>query len=1223
MATVTPASTDQPVAERKTAEPEGIVGTVTDDRPANTDPTQSPNTVFGENSTSTKYAPALEKNILNNYRSWTYNFTIGALPPEAVTGKIEILEENIEKFRVLDSAGKGESGIGLGKAVELSTATQGLNVAEIVEGFNQNSPGRFDLYIDDVEVDSLIGAGSNQSGSSIASNISFTVYEPYSMNGFIEALQVAANAAAYPNYMAAVFALRVRFIGYRDDASLSETPEVIPNSTRYFCITISEIEVDVTQEGTRYKCSAVPYNQMGFGTPNILLSDVKVAGNTVHEVLTNLFKAINTAVADEAKARKGEQNAKHDYYEIACPALVQPEGSQETIEALLYSGYPGRDGKFGGPNDRQSDIIKAAMNDELKEVNVFQMADPSATNNGYAGSKAEGSTQPVNATPAATPAATTANPSTPPAAATPAAQPTAQPTSSGSGTPDQTSQDPATQRLVPSQGTVVFGAGRQIHDCIAAVVRDSKYVRGDLLTKQIKEAKENKTLEVTYFTVRLEVDLLEDEFDSFSNRYYCVYRYVLEPYQIPYTRIPTFEQGEVDHAPLLEHVKREYNYIYSGKNVDVLNFQLKFDTLYYAAVPSMLGNRPDRPNAAQAVGHNNTVEVTSKPSTVAADQKEKPDPQKVPTAQVSTDPAANITNNVATAGQPQADPYYRLAQNIHNAVLNGVDLIQGSLRILGDPYFLVTGGMGNQNLELTKSKYQTVDGQAAVTQRDLIINLNFKTPIDINVGGPDAGFMNFDSKLLPFSGVYRVLTLKSQFKDGVFTQDIDIIRCPGQIQPQQEEKPAEDYFTNPLAGSQIVKDSKLPSILSEGIRESALDFGNIIKRGLPNPGLPGVASNFTNALQSIDDVLGEVQGISAEVGSILNQVSGIAGQFDSLTSQIGVDPLGGLNPLTKGVSLSPSAFGEVSSVPKLAAASIAAAGSAIGNIANISDAGVGLANNVADAISSIPGISSLPTDVTNLDGKNVSGLVSDIGNSISKIQTAVNTDLTGISAKLGIDPEKLAGLSSNLSSKLISQIQQIAELVPENTNIKGLEEIGLYYKNISGAKLSNLPALNPQIKAPEPLDDPAYTTIITSNGRISGTLNGKTALAALTEINNVKNSLGQLASAIDTGLGSIDSLSGQLNQINQQVNSVIGDAQGVTNQVGSLSQNNVSTLKNAASLGLGSVESNINSVNSIVQSVGNNVASVESAVNIQLGSRQTQSPLSALISNSNIKGSTT
>lgn len=1214
--TTAPLSTDRPGdAQRVTPAASPTTPNTVPGTPAQTSPG-----LFND-STSTQYLPATEQNILNRYRSWTYSFTLGALPPEAVTGQYETLEENIEKFRVLDSAGKGQRGIGLGQTVELSTATKGLNISEIVDGFNQNSPGRFDMYIDDVVVDSLIGAGTSQSGSSIASNIEFTVYEPYSMNGFVEALQVAANAAAYPSYMQAVFALRIRFLGYRDDLDLSAPPEVIPNSSRYFCITITSVEVEVTDSGTRYKCSAVPYNQMGFGTPNTLLSDIRIAGNTVHEVLTNFFRAINTSVRDAAKAARGE-NAKYDYYEISCPALVSRGNKQAVEDAMLYSEYPGR--SFGGPNAFQSDIIKAQMNDELREVNVFQHGDPANfPNGGYVAARPAGSTQPANATAPATgtetPAAPTATPTTAAPANAATTQPSAQPAAAGSETQPSAGQDPATNRLVPSQGTVVFGSGRQIHDCITAVVRDSKYVRGDLLTRQIQLAQETGDPHVIYFTVRLEVDLIP-EFDTIANKYYCIYRYVLEPYRMHYSRIPGYEQGETDYTAIKKQVKREYNYIYSGKNVDVLKFQLKFDTLYYTAIPAMLGNRPDRTNAPQSVGQNNTVETQAQESNNAVNQTTNPNPQSNPTPTVVTDPAQNVTNRVNAAGQPQADPYYRMAQNLHNAVLNNVDLVQGTLEILGDPYFLVTGGMGNQDIEVTEdSMYQTTDGQAATTQGDLVINVNFKTPKDIAVGGPNAGFLEFDTKLLPFSGLYRITTLKSNFKGGLFTQAIDILRCPGQIAGGEPET-VQPIATAPLAGAQVTDDSRPLTVLAEGIRQSGLNFANIINRGLPNLGLPGVSSNFSSAILSAEDAFKEVSKIETATKDLLNQVPGVLGQADQLLSQIGTDPLGGLDPLKDGINLAASAFGEISSTNNLTAAAVTAAGSSIGNIANIKDSAVGLANNVADAISSIPGITSLPQDVSKLASSNVAGLVGDIGNTISKIQNAVPQDLTGLASRLGIDPSKLSGLSNNLSSKVLDQLQTIADLVPENTNITELDQLGVFFDKIGGFQLPNLPAVQPQIPAPDAIIDPALDFVINPNGTIAGVLNGETALAALTEINKVTNSVGNLTAGIEAGLGQATAITDQISAIQGQVNGVVGDALGVVNQVGSLSQNAISGIM-PASVGLGSVESTINSVNSIVQTTQNLANSVATTVNVQFGSKQVENPLTTLINNSNIRGS--
>ena len=497
--------------------------------------------------------------------------------------------------------------------------------------------------------------------------------------------------------------------------------------------------------------------------------------------------------------------------------------------------------------------------------------------------------------------------------------------------------------------------------------------------------------------------------------------------------------------------------------------------------------------------------------------------------------------------------------------------------------------------------------------------MNFKTPKDINVGGKNAGFLDFDTKLLPFSGLYRITTLKSNFKGGIFTQAIDVLRCPGQIAGGEPEQ-ITPVGTSPLAGAQTLDDSRPATVLAEGIRASGLNFANIINRGLPNPGLPGALSNFSSAILSAQDAFNEVNKIETAAKDMLNQVSGVTGQADQLLSQIGTDPLGGIDPLRAGVSLSASAFGTISSVDKLAAAAVTAAGSSIGNIANIPNAAVGLANNIADSISSIPGVNSLPQDVSTLANTNVAGLVGDIGNAVSKIQNAVPRDLTGIASRLGIDPSSLSGLGTEFSSKMIEKLQTVADLVPESTNLSELDKLGLYFDKIGGYQLPNLPAINPQVPAPEALSDPALDFIINPNGTIAGVLNGEPALAALTEINKVKNSLGNLTAGIESGLGEATSVLDQLTSIQGQVNSVVGDALGVANKVGSLTQNAVSAV-NPASVGLGSVESAISSVNSIAQTSRNLSNSVATTVNVQFGSRQTENPLTTLINNANIRGS--
>jgi hypothetical protein len=117
--------------------------------------------------------------------------------------------------------------------------------------------------------------------------------------------------------------------------------------------------------------------------------------------------------------------------------------------------------------------------------------------------------------------------------------------------------------------------------------------------------------------------------------------------------------------------------------------------------------------------------------------------------------------------------------------------------------------MGNKNLELSDD-FLTADGQAAYTQGDIFINVNFRNPIDI---GTD-GMMEFDDKLVSFSGVYRVRELVNYFKEGMFTQNIEIDRMAGQVYPGDLKNSTEELgpqlVESEAPGQQVVLDTSEP-----------------------------------------------------------------------------------------------------------------------------------------------------------------------------------------------------------------------------------------------------------------------------------------------------------------------------------------------------------------------------------------------------------------------------
>jgi hypothetical protein len=135
----------------------------------------------------------------------------------------------------------------------------------------------------------------------------------------------------------------------------------------------------------------------------------------------------------------------------------------------------------------------------------------------------------------------------------------------------------------------------------------------------------NKYGMVKYFMIKMEVANL-DVIDETTKKPFQNFTYVVTPYEVHYTRIPTYGQEQIDSKNLTQLSLREYNYIYTGKNIDIINFKLNFNTLFFEAVPAAMGNN-DTPSAKTGVpsavaiqfsfqlGHTPLALVSHSPST--------------------------------------------------------------------------------------------------------------------------------------------------------------------------------------------------------------------------------------------------------------------------------------------------------------------------------------------------------------------------------------------------------------------------------------------------------------------------------------------------------------------------------------------------------------------------------------------------------------------------------
>ena len=247
----------------------------------------------------------VSQNILHKYRSFTYNFTLAGLGKNEINDPSTYRNEQL-KFVILKSGGAaGKNIIGSGDGNKLASS------------FNSSgSSGKYDMFINDVQINNIM-AFTKENNNSLATGISFTVFEPYGVSGFLEALNVAAVASGYQSYMSASFLLKMEFIGYNDSEATPNAEIVNPKSaTRYYAFIFTKIDLNITERGTIYTCQGVPWHEKGFGNSNRLKLPINISGKKVKDILQNFMDGINAQVKDSANQSKADDKNDTDTYEI-------------------------------------------------------------------------------------------------------------------------------------------------------------------------------------------------------------------------------------------------------------------------------------------------------------------------------------------------------------------------------------------------------------------------------------------------------------------------------------------------------------------------------------------------------------------------------------------------------------------------------------------------------------------------------------------------------------------------------------------------------------------------------------------------------------------------------------------------------------------------------------------------------------------------------------------
>lgn len=946
-----------------------------------------------------------KSNVLNQYRSVSYNFTLAALKKSQLNDPASFNPNNPD-FVIVSTKGKR---IGSGGGMSTNTdplntaqpartvnanssdsntnnanatnqvsstdpsATQKLNqqqannfAADYIGQFNQESPGRFDMFIDDVDILSTFSFNEG-TATTLPTEMNFQVIEPYSMNGFMEALQAAAIGAGYTDYASCSFVMIIDFTGYPAQFDIP-MPMPIPGASRTFIITIAGVDAEINEKGTVYKIKAVLSSGLLFGERiGTLKRKISAKGNTVKDLLDDLTTGINNENIATARS-KGVTDSFIDQYEI------------------LFPKYDNNDRIIPG---EVNDIGKSGYGIESGSQNLSKMQDIDSTKASYLGKSTNTNSRPETKSTAAVPLATY---------------------------------------------SAQFDSGLPIQSAIAAAIRDSDYVKNIIKAFMEKDGGAKNKVDpnqmVDYFIIIPKVRDQEGPINPTTNRPYKVYSYIVKQYKMLYNMaVPGQSRQRIDDKKLQQLTLRNYNYMYTGLNTDVLDFKINFNTLFYETLPKALGNPPERvvtsSDKAKPGNSNIVKEKTLVP--MVANQNSNFTAPRADSADMNSQNPGGMPN----AGPGGLEYYNQMVKAMHSTIVtSNAGLVTGELSILGDPYYITSGASGNNASSGGKQGGYAGNQEAAVSAGQVLVSVNFNNPIDIN---RSTGLMKFQQKVMPFSGVFQVNTVRHKFKNGLFTQDLQIIRVPGQ--PQNSSQ-IPDELNNQFT-SESNKTDKLSTDTAPVDNQNRTTQGGKVE--LANNSINLDEQGFITASTPTPGGLG---GSSNPVFGAQNS----AGR--SLSATYGIIP-NGVNQLASGIRASTQGLYDIQNAVLGPAASINAAARIFGSASPISQSAI---NNVANVATRIDGAlsQSLTNPLLNLSSR----LTSPINNIEANVSNAVFGLAGSINRAFGINASGITGLTGALSSRLLASLTGAS--IPQNVNLSVASNQGLLLDKLP--TLDNIPA---------------------------------------------------------------------------------------------------------------------------------------------------------------------
>jgi hypothetical protein len=577
--------------------------------------------------------------------------------------------------------------------------------------FNEN------FFFDELRLNTLIGLNATSQGTNLVEG-SFTIIEPMGLSLLDRLIVTAAEVLPESeNHLAAPYMMQIDFY----DAERGK----IPNTTKFIPMRLIECKIKVAgARGSEYRFKAVPYNHHAMmNTVQATPANFEVTGRTLQEffkdsssnegAVSGTFARDAQSPAEGTDVRAGQGNGGNPSAKYyQLSSYVEAFNAWQQFVLEQRKGYPGSKNTIRV--EFHPDILRG------QEIVQAEKMDPLDT----AMATVDAVTGRVLGTPT-----------------------------------------PNTQI-----NKIRIRAGTSVTQVINMAMKNSRFVRD-----QIPEQQTGPTIQpragqlLKWWKIVPTVEL--KQYDRQTEKWWCKIVYYVVPYDIrntTYTVAPMAEVGEFECV-------KEYNYIYTGKNTNVIDLQIDFDFLYYTSVSVYNSKSRTGDKASQDAGP-----VDGSDSNVNKDKNAKRQGVNINSIHLQSDAGG------AAAGAKLRNDYKsmvisNLSEHLYSRV--AADMLVVKMRINGDPEFIKQDEIFvSPARTATNTFVETVsalNNSLPMDSRELMVRLVFKVPSDIDERTGKLTTAGFAESR--FTGIYRVLNVDNEFKNGKFEQTLEMVRYFNQL----------------------------------------------------------------------------------------------------------------------------------------------------------------------------------------------------------------------------------------------------------------------------------------------------------------------------------------------------------------------------------------------------------------------------------------------------------